>query len=385
MNHEFLTPVDESVLTYNESLPEQAVGNRIKIHSNKMGFPDIENVHIAILGVPEFRTESDTVVEVGDFSLLRKELYKLFWGNWYADVVDLGNINPGAQLSDTYFALSDIITSLLKQRIIPVVLGGSHDLTYALYRAYDTMKQTVNLALVDRKFDIHAVNDLVTSNTYLNRIILEQPLNLFNCSVIGYQTYYNAQEEIDLIDKLYFEGYRLGVVANDLSIVEPVFRDTDLVSIDLSSVNAAALGNPPRALVNGFTAREVCGLSRYAGISDKVTSCGIFNIKNTIQSTQLIAQMIWYFIEGFNIRKKDYPFASARDYKKYTIPLDDMDICFFESNISGRWWIEISQIEGMDNKFKRHTLLPCTHNEYLEACKGIIPDRWWKAYKKMLV
>ena len=62
-----------------------------------------------------------------------------------------------------------------------------------------------------------------------------------------------------------------------------------------------------------------------------------------------------------------------------------MDICFYESNISGRWWIEVPQIENLNNKYKRHALLPCTHNEYLEASNGVVPERWWKAYKKMLV
>jgi hypothetical protein len=43
---------------------------------------------------------------------------------------------------------------------------------------------------------------------YLTKII-DEPNNLFNYCNIGYQTYYNSQEEIDLIEKLFFDAYRL--------------------------------------------------------------------------------------------------------------------------------------------------------------------------------
>jgi hypothetical protein len=37
------------------------------------------------------------------------------------------------------------------------------------------------------------------------------------------------------------------------------------------------------------------------GISDKVSIFGIFNHNNSSQESVLIAQIIWYFIEGFHI------------------------------------------------------------------------------------
>jgi hypothetical protein len=55
-------------------------------------------------------------------------------------------------------------------------------------------------------------------------MIIKEPNNLFNYSNIGYQTYYNSQEEIDLIEKLYFDAYRLGEVCNNITIAEPVFE-----------------------------------------------------------------------------------------------------------------------------------------------------------------
>src|SRR5690606_40741828 len=87
------------------------------------------------------------------------------------------------------------------------------------------------------------------------------------------------------------------------------------VSVDLTSVKAAELGYAPNTYPNGFDGREICAISRYAGISDKVTAFGLFNTKRTAQCAQLSAQIIWYFVEGYNYRKKDYPYISNVNYR----------------------------------------------------------------------
>ncbi|TRZ43224.1 formimidoylglutamase [Robertkochia solimangrovi] len=385
MNTDFLIPVENVVLAHNELLPRQSFGRSIRIHSEKNGFPELEGVKIALIGVDEIRNAS--VKPDGKLSLknIRLELYKLFMGNWSAPIADLGNLPGGESIEDTYFAVANIMTGLLKQGILPVVFGGSQDLTYAMYRAYDTMEQMVNLVSVDSRFDFGSADELISSRSYMSKIVVNLPNNLFNFSNLGYQTYFNAQEEIDLMERLFFEAYRLGEVTGDITVVEPVFRDADLVSLDMTAVRSADLGNARNSHPNGFDGREICAIARYAGISDKVTSFGVFECETNSQFDQLAAQVIWYFIEGVNIRKNDYPFASSDSFNKYIVPMEDLEIHFYKSDISGRWWIEVPQIENLDNKLKRQTLLPCTHEDYLSACEGVVPERWWKAYKKMLV
>ena len=73
----------------------------------------------------------------------------MFPGNWHTKIADLGNIQKGNSVTDTYFAVSNIVESLLKKKIIPVIIGGTQDITYANYRAYDNLEQTVNLVSVD--------------------------------------------------------------------------------------------------------------------------------------------------------------------------------------------------------------------------------------------
>ena len=45
---------------------------------------------------------------------------------------------------------------------------------------------------------------------------------------IGYQTYYNTQDSIDLINKLHFDSYRLGEIRQNIEEVEPSLRNARL-------------------------------------------------------------------------------------------------------------------------------------------------------------
>jgi hypothetical protein len=243
----------------------------------------------------------------------------------------------------------------------------------------------VNLVAIDSKFDFGKEDDTLSSESYLTKIIVDEPNNLFNYSNIGYQTYYNSQEEIDLIDKLFFDAYRLGEVCNNPSISEPVFRDADMVSIDMMAVKSSVSGNLVNFIPNGFNGKEICTLARYAGISDKVSSFGIFNHNNSKQEAVLIAQVLWYFIEGMQHRSNEYPFGSKENYIKYIVPMEDEELVFYKSDKTDRWWIEIPYVSNANNKLKRNTLLPCIHEDYVGACNNELPERWWKAQRKNII
>jgi arginase family enzyme len=380
MAFDFLEPIDTEIVELIQGLTSQQLGSKIVFHT-KDQFPDLNKVNIAIVGVLENRGAGKGP-ELVTLSAIRKELYAMFPGNWDASIADLGTILAGNSLEDTYFALRKVTADLIKKKIIPIVIGGSQDLTFALYRAFDDLEQMVNLVSIDSKFDFGKENDVVSAESYLTKIIIEEPNNLFNYCNIGYQTYYNSQEEIDLIEKLFFDSYRLGEISNDIALAEPIFRDADLVSLDLSSVKSSDSGNFMSFVPNGFNGKEICSLARYAGISDKVSVFGVFNHNNSAQESVLIAQIIWYFIEGFHYRSHEYPFGSRENYIKYSVPLEEEVLVFHKSDKTDRWWIEIPFISNGNNKLNRNALLPCSYDEYLAACNQELPERWWKAQRK---
>jgi len=384
---DLLKPVDDHLIVHNELMSPLILGNRIKIHSAENGIPDLDSVKIALLGIPEERNSVDYLGDELNLNEIRKSFYNLYPGNWSSGISDLGNLILGNNSEETYGRLISLLTILFKKDIIPILIGGSQDLLYSVYRSYDSIQNTVNIVNVDSNFDLGDSSKPINNLSYLGKIILEEPHNLFNYSNIGYQTYHNSQEEIDLMDNLYFEAYRLGEVCSKIRLVEPVMRDADIVSIDMKSIRASELSSRQKFSPNGFDGKEICAISRYAGISNKVSSFGIFEYKSSNEdevTEMLISQIIWYFIEGVNCRIIDADFNNEDEYNKFTVIVDEYELIFYKNKITSRWWIEIFG-EGSNTKLKQTTLLPCTAEDYETAKNGIIPDRWFKAIKKNIL
>ncbi len=382
---EFLSPVSNTVIAHREVLPMGTIGKQVLLHTVKDQLPDLKEVKFAIFGAKENRRDVDFMGFDIDFDLCRMALYSLYPGNWKHTIADLGDIEKGASVEDSYFAIRSVTAALLKKNIIPIILGGSQDSVYPQYRAYDGVASMINMVNIDARFDLGDAEAAISNKSYVGKIIVEKPYNLFNYSVLGYQSFFNPPQEIALMDTLYFDAYRLGAVTADIKDVEPIFRNADLVSMDISSIKSAELGCFNTQNPNGFDGREICAIARYAGISSKVSSFSLFELtdfSNSSSGAMLIAQVLWYFIEGVNFRVSDDDFTNEKHYTTYKVPIDDEVLTFKKSSKTGRWWIELPFISNIDNKLKSATLLPCTYGEYLGATNQEIPERWFKASRK---
>lgn len=203
MDYSFLSPVQDRLVDELELQHSQTIGKKLRVHSTTVE-PNLDGVKMAIVGVLESRNSINYIGEEFQFTEIRKAFYKLFPGNWLHEIADIGDIQKGETVEDTYFALIQVLSSLIKANIIPIVIGGSQDLTYANYRAYDKISSMINIVNVDKSFDLGDSSKPINNSSYLGKIILEQPYNLFNYTALGFQTYFNSQEEIDLMEKLYF-------------------------------------------------------------------------------------------------------------------------------------------------------------------------------------
>jgi len=382
---DFLSPVSKSVIAHREILPLGVLGKQIEIHSKQGELPELEGVKFALLGIKENRNDVDYIGGIICFETLRKEFYSLYPGNWTHRIIDLGDIENGATVEDTFFAVKTVVEALLKRKIIPLILGGSQDLTYAHYRAYDTFGRMVNLVNIDNKFDLGDAEAKISNHSYVGKIIVDKPYNLFNYSTLGYQSFFNSPGEIALMEKLYFDAYRLGELTADITLVEPIMRNADIITLDITAIKSSEISYKSTISPNGFNGQEICAIARYAGISNRVTSFGVYelnNFKDTRSSAMLVAQIFWYFIEGVNFRIADEDFKDEKYYTTYKVPVDDDILVFKKSAKTGRWWIELPFILNINNKLKSRTLLPCTYGEYLSACNQQIPERWYKARRK---
>lgn len=349
--------------------------------------PDYADVDFAIIGVPESRNAYNNVSCELAPDEIRRQFYQLYCWNKPVHIIDLGNLIPGETIEDTYCLLADLLAELIEEGVIPLILGGSNDLAFANYKAYETLQRVVNMVSVDARFDLGEEELPMRSDAYLSKIILQQPNFLFNYANIGYQTYMNSPESIELMDKLFFEAYRVGMLRQDVSEVEPIVRNAEMLSIDISSVRRSDAPGNPNGSANGFYGEEICQVAQYAGISDKLSSFGIYEYDPMSdyngQTAQLIGHILWYFIEGFTNRQDDLDFKDKNNYMKYSLSISEAsdEIQFYCSKKTGRWWVVVPVI-NVEKQTQQNYYLPCSFNDYKTACSDRIPDRWWKAYNK---
>lgn len=361
----------------------------IIISHTENSFPYLKNEGIAIFNVPEYRNSN--YANNSPNTSFRKSLHALFEGqNWKSTLYDLGSIEPGQTIQDTYFALSSVVTELIMHNITPIIIGGSQDLTYALYNGYKALEQLVNITTIDSKIDLGDIESSINNEGWISHILLQKPCYLFNFCAIGTQGHYVHPKELDLFENLYFDTLRLGAINEKIEIVEPQLRNTDALSFDLNTIRQSDLPRKSHSYPNGIFANEACRIAKYAGISDKLTSFGIFNyhqedyFHNDETANEIVAQLIWYFIDGFNNRKHDYPVGSKKSYTKFRVFLDEQneEVLFYKSDKSGRWWMEVPY-PSQGSRYQRHCLVPCSYEEYESAMQGDLPDLWWKTFQKL--
>ena len=192
------------------------------------------------------------------------------------------------------------------------------------------------------------------------------------------------------MSNMYFDAHRLGDMQPFLHRTEPIIRNADILSFDIAAIRQSEAPGCSYAGPNGFYGDQAAQLCRYAGMSDKLSSFGIYEYNPELdhdgRTAHLAAQMIWCLIEGFSQRKRDYPVGDYAEYFKYIVPLlnEGHELVFYKSDKSDRWWMDVPYPTGQENKYERHHLVPCTYEEYQQATNEEMPDRWWKTYQKLV-
>lgn len=376
---------------FGRSRPEwlpHSLGDNTRFHTGN-GLPPMDEVQVAIMGVLDDPGHAKPRGCASAPDAVREELYKLYLPAGDLKVVDLGDIHPGHTAKDTQHAVAESLAALIKRNIIPVVIGGGQGHTFSQYLAYEKLERTANLVCVDGRFDLGEPGQSLADTSYLSHIVLRQPNFLFNYSNLGYQTYLVDQPGIELMERLYFDTHRLGELRAVMADAEPVLRNGDTVSVDMSSVRWSDAPGTTRPGPNGFHGEEICRILRYAGVSEKISSVGIYEMDPTRDrdgiTAQLAAQMIWCFLDGVRSRTNDLPWLDRKRFTRFRVPIreHEQELVFYKSNVSDRWWMDIPYRAEQEARFERHHLVPCAYSDYQMACREEVPDRWWRTYQKL--
>ncbi|MEO9482267.1 MAG: formimidoylglutamase [Ekhidna sp.] len=354
------------------------------IYINKHKMPDHEGMDIALIGLSEYRG-ADTNADLKSADEIRKQLYQLKKGFGDYGIVDLGNFRNGPKLEDTYLRLKEVCSYLMDKNIIPILFGGSHDLDLGQYFAYEESDKLISVLNIDNEMDLD--DEKLASRDHIGKIFKHSPNYLFSYYHLAFQSYLTDQKSIELLEKLSFESVRLGVVKENIKEIEPIVRDADMMSFDMSALQAFYAPGATNSKVYGLTGEEACQLCWYAGQNEKMSSVGLYNY-NAFQDSDdrktafVMATMLWYFIEGYYHRKGDKNFKS-NDYLMYEVHLggEPETIRFYKSKLSERWWMEVPNPEA-EGLFNRNRMIACNHSDYDLALKGELPDRWMSFYNK---
>jgi formiminoglutamase len=361
------------------SLNEEVFGKNIRVNTLSHPIDEISNYRIALIGIPEDRNSFNRGASNAP-DRIRERLYPLYKVSDKIRIIDLGNLKSTPAASDTYYGLRDVMLELLNNQVTAILLGGSQDLTYGAFLAFEQARTSVNVVTIDSR--INAGAEAVSADTYL-RSIWKSP-KLFRFCNLGHQQYLVNDKYAVQMEKMGFEAIRLGALRNNLTQAEPCLRDASLVSFDISSVRQSDAPANPFPSPNGLYAEDSCQLARYAGLSDHVSCFGIFEVNPAFdhqgQTAHLAAQMVWYFIEGFAQRKTEIPSSENNDFKVFIVNHEDMEheLTFYKSLITNRWWMEVPEI-----KTGKSFAIACTQEEYQQASNHDIPDLWWRTFQRI--
>ncbi|MCO5248213.1 MAG: formimidoylglutamase [Chitinophagales bacterium] len=350
---------------------------------------DLNEFQIAILGVKDARGHVENTGCVEGPDAIRKQLYLLH--NFFSEkaFIDLGNIIAGENFSDTMIALKEVIKFLYRKKIVTIILGGDMSLTLGQYLGVSNKDEQTEISIFDERIVIKEAEeeDSVHETNYLYKLLTTQPNTLKELKILGYQTYFNHQRDLEILEEMLMDTYRLGVLREDIREVEPLIRDSDILSFNISAIKACDAPGYVAMSPNGFFSDEACQIMRYAGAANKLMTLGIYNYNPDYDDRNItaigIAQMIWYFLEGLNLRTDDFPNDEDNNFQQFIINIEDheYELIFIKSKRTDRWWMKIPLLR--DNiKSLLYRTVPCSYNDYLTAVNSEIPERWLHEFSK---
>jgi formiminoglutamase len=379
------SPLEESI--YNKPFPANSIFKNIKVYGDKM--PDFKGADIAIFGVREERgTTTNQGCNKGPDEI-RKKLYNLKKGNGPYRIVDLGNLNAGIDLDETYVRVSEVCRILLENNVMPLILGGTHDLDYGQYKGYEEMEKLISLLNIDAFLDLDDNKESAPASQHIHKILLHEPNYLLSYTHLAHQLYLIDPSSVSILEKLYFEAFRVGQMRTNLTEMEPAIRNADLLSFDITAIRSSDAPGNANAQPFGLTGEEACQLCWYAGMNEKLSSAGFFEYNPSYddankKTASVIATMIWYFIEGFYHRKNEHNFKS-NDFLKYVVsmPVEPETLAFYKSKVTEKWWMEVAY-HRPGARYTRNSIIPCSYSDYQTATKGEVPERYISTLAKLI-
>ena len=295
-----------------------------------------------------------------------EEFAHLSDGGWDITVSLPGILRKGKTPADTAYVLHEVIATCAQHNCMPILLGGSPSTAFDMVRGVQYLQEALQLSYVTVTTDIDLAGDTITEKNLLGKLLTTPGMNVNSLHLLGIQNHLSHQATNKLITELDFEYVRLAEIAADLAVVEPHLRHQDVFLLNCNAVESTASPFSTTPQVNGLDRREVCRLMQEAGFTQKLRAAGIFNFNfkdpDRLQ-IQLLAQMVWYLLNGYNTRRT-HPQKS--EFELYVIDIDDVGYEFRHDLFTLHW-----DVRHPENK----RYYPCLRKDWEMARQGHLSDR----------
>ena len=380
---DYLDPVSIEKPLWGHLSEPSCLSHNLTISTASNPVTDISGFRLAIVGIPDDRRSPNRGAAKAP-DTIRESLYQLARIPGKMKVADLGNIKIGPSFEDTLAAIRDLVTLLLEAGCPVLLIGGSSAVVPAVHDALGAAEPGYGWSAVDSRIDFVAERREPDSFNYMTSILHDRKKRPGRFASIGYQSFLNDPQVVNRFRKLNHTLLRIGEARSDLLETEPLFRNSSLITFDISAVRQSDAPGTFAPSPNGFYTEEICLLARYAGLSDRMKVFGLFEVNPLLdirnQTSSLASQMIWFLLEGVAQKQNEADMlddneAAGGRFIRYHVSVEDLeeDLIFIRSSVTNRWWLNVLTNSGE----KRY--IACSHKDYLKAGEGEIPKRWMDA------
>ncbi len=327
---------------------------------------DIKEDSIVLLFVSDYRGANGDA-ESQEFSQIRKEFYKLSQLDFDIPIVDLGDLVSGKTSQDSHYILQEVLSACHYKNAVPIIIGGSNDFALSLFSALSFHQKEISYTQISNVVSLKQ-DDEIHESTFLSKILGSKNFSIKNYHHLGYQKHLNESDSVKLIKEVQFDIIRLAEMMNSTEKTEPYFRKADLVTVNCDAVESFGEAFSVNPQVNGLNKREICAYMKEIGLGEKLKSVGIFNYNIYSDSQlnhQLLAQMIWYLIEGINIQRSH---PKEKSFETFFVLINDEQYAFKRDVFSNLWYF--GEDENIDN------CIPCSKSDFEEAKRGFLSARF---------
>lgn len=212
---------------------------------------------------------------------------------------DLGDINCNGELEEIHDRLTEAVAIVRKHGLIPLVLGGGHDTTYAAASGVYAVDGPFGMINLDAHLDVRPPKPNRNSGTSFRMLLEEGKIASGYFVEFGIQSFANAEEHVRWLNQnggriISLEEVRAKGFNKSLSTAY-LIASSDVAGVygtlDIDGVRAADAPGVSATMPDGFTATELLATARMLGRRPSTIALDIVEVNPSFDRDNITAKL----------------------------------------------------------------------------------------------